>query len=159
MLAQSIGFAQLAGELPEAIPWPRRDPAGWEQLIRAACLEELEIDLEAIRQRQQNYLRRELDRIDDYFESYERELNQRLQRQQHGQAKIKGADRLAATKSEHQRRRLDQVQRHEIRVIPHLDALILLAEPAWKASVTTFQHNEGQRCDAMFVPRARRWVV
>jgi hypothetical protein len=60
---------------------------------------------------------------------------------------------------EHERRRLDQLHRHEIRVIPHLDALLLLAEPAWRAKLTVAHHDVPRPCDALWVPRARRWKL
>lgn len=66
---------------------------------------------------------------------------------------------LAAAKAEHARRRQDQVQRHEIRVIPHFDALLWLAEPAWQATVSFLEGNQPRRVEAVLVPRARRWVV
>ncbi len=156
-LASSLDFCQLAGEPAEPVPWPKSDSAGWQQLLRTALVEELESDLEAIRHRQENYLSRELARIDDYFESYQSELSGRLKRQKVGQIKIKSQERLAAAKVEHERRRLDQVQRHEIRVIPHLDALLLVAEPAWKAALAVTRRNETQTKEAVFVPRARQW--
>ncbi len=156
-LASSLDFCQLAVEPPEPVPWPKSDPAGWQQLLRAALVEELESDLEAIRHRQQNYLSRELDRIDDYFESYEKELTGRLKRPRAGQTRIKSEERLAAAKVEHERRRLDQVQRHEIRAIPHLDALLLVAEPAWQATIAVTRRKETQTIEAVFVPRARQW--
>ena len=73
-------------------------------------------------------------------------------------SKIKAQERLAAAKAAHQRRRHDQIQRHDIRVIPHLDALRLLAEPAWEASLSFIRKNESHREKARFVPRNRRWI-
>ena len=157
-LAANLHFCELAAEPPEPISWPTFKAEAWQQWLRGALAEEIEADLAAIRQRQDNYLRRELARIDDYFESYERELTTRFNRQSSGQTRIKTDERLAAAKTEHERRRVDQVQRHEIRIIPHLDALVLLAEPAWKTSLSLLHRNEVQRQDALFVPRARRWV-
>ena len=156
-LADSIHFAQLAGEPAEPIVWPHPQSEAWQQALRAALIQELDDELAGIRQRQENYLRRELERIDDYFAQYERELTDRLQRQHSSQTKIKSQERLTAAKGEHGRRRQDQVQRHEIRIIPHLDALLLLAEPAWKTAITTSHHNQPQTCDALFIPRSRRW--
>jgi len=101
--------------------------------------------------------RRELERIDDYFEAYERELHQRQSRSQNENTKMKSNDRLVAAAAEHQRRRQDQVQRHEIRLIPHLDALLLVAEPAWQTTVTFVQCHELRRTTAKFVTRAPRW--
>jgi len=116
-------------------------------------------ELNSIRQRQENYLRRELDRIDDYFTGYEQELSQRAARAHSENTKLKASDRLAAAKAEHTRRRTDQVQRHEIRVLPRLDALLLLAEPAWRTTVTLARHGQTPTHAAHFVPRCRRWFL
>lgn len=158
-LAAGLDFAQARERCPESLIWPVPDPARWQQLIRAALEEELAAELAAIRLRQQSYLRRDLERIDSYFESYERELKERQNRQRQDNAKVKTEERLAAAQTERERRRLDQVQRHEIRIRPHFDALVLLAEPAWQAAVAFLRNNEPQTRPATFVPRARRWVV
>jgi hypothetical protein len=158
-LAQQLAFCGVAPEPAQPIPWPAPDPAAWPPLLRDVLLRELENDLAAIRQRQETYLRRELDRIDDYFAGYERELRERLERQQRDEAKVKLEQRLAAAKTEHQHRRKDQVQRHEIRVLPHLDALLLLAEPAWQATVTSGPRDATFTQPAQYLPRARRWTL
>ena len=98
-----------------------------------------------------------VERIDDYFEAYERELHQRQSRSQNENTKMKTNERLAAAGAEHKRRRQDQVQRHEIRLIPHPDALLLVAEPAWQTTVTFLQRHEFRRTRAQFATRARRW--
>jgi hypothetical protein len=157
-LAAELHFMQLLAEPPEPVAWPRPDPARWQDLLRAALTEELAASLAAIRARQENYLRRELDRIDDYFEHYEQELSQRGARSGSSNVRIKTGERLAAARAEHARRRDDQVQRHEIRVIPHFDALLLLAEPAWRANVSFVEKNQPQERSALFVPRSRRWL-
>lgn len=41
-------------------------------------------------------------------------------------------DRLAVAKAEHARHRADQVARHEIAIVPYVDGLLLVAEPAWR---------------------------
>jgi hypothetical protein len=158
-LAADVQFMQLAPDLSEPIAWPAHDPAPWQEMLRVALELELASDLAAIRARQENYLRRELDRIDDYFDHYERELTQRAARTASDNARIRTNDRLAAAKAEHARRRHDQVQRHEIRVIPHFDALLWLAEPAWQAAVSFLEKNQPQTAPAVFVPRVRRWVI
>ncbi|MBK8478304.1 MAG: hypothetical protein IPL39_19005 [Opitutaceae bacterium] len=48
--------------------------------------------------------------------------------------------------------------RHEIVVHPHLDALLLVAEPAWRATVAVVRGQELQSVPALFVPRPRRWA-
>lgn len=88
-------------------------------------------ELADVRVRQENRLRRELERVDDYFENYERELAERAGRGG-GSAKIKLANRLAVAKAEHARHRADQVARHEIAIVPYVDGLLLVAEPAWR---------------------------
>ena len=156
-LAAGLDFAALTAEAPDPIPWPPTDPAHWKQLVNAALAEELEAELATIRARQENYLRRELERVDDYFENYAQELTARGARSGSETAKQKTTERLAAAQAEHARRRQDQVQRHEIRVIPHFDALLLLAEPAWQTTVAVTQKSETRSHPACFVPRVRRW--
>ena len=156
-LAQGIGFAQAAAEAVGGPAWPAPEPAGWQGFLRTALEADLAGELAGIRARQENYLCRELERIDDYFENYERELAARAGRSSNQSAKLKTADRLAAAKVEHARRRADQVARHEIRVQPHLDALLLVSEPAWRATLVPERAHLPQTVDARFVPRARRW--
>ena len=155
-LAQSIGFAQ-ADPAPQDVPWPTPDPQRWIAFLRAALEADLADDLAAIRTRQENYLRRELDRIDEYFQSYERELTARAARSAGQTARLKTAERLAAARAEHTRRRADQVARHEIRVQPQIDGLLLTAEPAWSAAIQAEAARQTQTLEARFVPRARRW--
>jgi hypothetical protein len=50
------------------------------------------------------------------------------------------------------------VRWHEIRLLPHFDALLLVAEPALRAIVLETRHNETRSVSALFVPRSRRWV-
>ena len=158
-LAGNLGLLSLATETPADLEWPQPDPPAWEPLLKSALERELAAELEPIRVRQENYLRRELERIDTYFEHYEQELRARHTRPLRGEAKIKLKDRLAAAEAEHARRRQDQVQRHEIRILPHLDALMIVAEPAWAATVSFVQQNEVKTQSALFVPRSRRWSV
>ena len=118
----------------------------------------METDLAQIRQRQENCLRRELDRVDDYFANYIKELTDRVVRSRSAETKTKLADRRRAAQAEHDRRRQDQVRRHEIRILPHVDALLLLAEPAWTATFLTSEHGEPRRQVALWLPRTRRWL-
>ena len=155
-LAQSLSLAE-ADPATQDIPWPTPDPERWMPSLRAALESDLAADLAAIRARQEGYLRRELDRIDEYFQSYERELTTRAARSTSQGAKLKTADRLAAAAAEHTRRRADQVARHEIRVQPQIDALLLAAEPAWSATIRAEAARQSQTLEARFVPRARRW--
>jgi hypothetical protein len=158
-LAREFNFAQASPEAPVGPTWPAPEPARWQSFLRAALEEDLALELAAVRARQENYLRRELDRIDDYFAGYEHELTARAARSTSQNTKVKTADRLAAAKAEHTRRRADQLARHEIRVHPHLDALLLVAEPAWRGVVQVERAHVAQRVEALFVPRARKWLV
>jgi hypothetical protein len=158
-LAESLEFAELADGLAPSIAWPSAEPARWHDFLHAALEVDLVADLVAIRERQANHLRRELDRVDDYFEHYEAELATRTARTRNDSTKLKAAERLAAAKAEHARRRADQVARHEIRVQPHLEALLLIAEPAWQADLRWEIRHQPHAAAARFIPRARRWMV
>jgi hypothetical protein len=157
-LAREIGFARAAPEPAPPPPWPTPDPGPWSDLLQRALRDDLTEELSGIRARQEQRLRRELDRIDAYFETYAAELTARATRS--STASGKTADRLAATKAEHARHRADQVTRHEISVHPHLDALLLVAEPAWRAPLHVERaHRAAETPAAHYIPRARRWVL
>jgi hypothetical protein len=158
-LAEEILFVQPDPSPPGDVPWPRPDPARWSDLLRSALERDLRQELDVVRSRQETSLRRELERIDDYFENYANELAARAKRSSGDQAKIRGAERLAAAKAEHQRRRFDQVNRHEIRVCPHIDGLLLVAEPAWGARLDVERDHQPHITKAVFVARARRWEI
>lgn len=155
-LAEKFAFAQIETAQRDEIEWTVVSTDSIQNILSAAIASELTQELSSIRARQENYLRRELDRIDNYFETYEAELTARSKRSG-SSTKLKVSERLAAAKAEHARRREDQVKRHEIRIIPHIDALLLLAEPAWQAQLTFQQHNASHRGDATFNPRTREW--
>jgi hypothetical protein len=157
-LAAAFNFSRAA-RAETAIEWPALDAARCRELLRHALAGEMADDLDAIRARQENHLRRELERVEDYFENYERELGERAGRTRNENTKLKAGERLAAARAEHQRRRADQVQRHEIRVLPHFDALLVVAESAWRASVTVTRHNGAESVAVVFVPRLRRWTA
>ncbi|MGH7944959.1 MAG: hypothetical protein ACREH8_24080 [Opitutaceae bacterium] len=155
-LAREIGFARADASPHASIAWPEPDPAGWSALLSRGLELELANDLRGIRARQENRLRREIERVDNYFDQYARELAERASRS--GSANMKIADRLAAARVEHDRHRADQVARHEIVVIPHIDSLLLVAEPAWRAALHVGRtHQAPTDVTARFVPRARRW--
>jgi hypothetical protein len=159
-LAQEISFARADSQGMPPASWPAPEPARWHALLRAALETELANELDSIRARQENYLRRELERIDEYFEKYEQELAVRAARSSSNKSgNARTTDRLAAAKADHTRRRADQVARHEIRVQPHLDALLLVGEPAWRGAVSLEQARVAQALEALFVPRARRWFL
>jgi hypothetical protein len=156
-LARDFSLAQ-SESVDQQIAWPAADPTSWHRFLLAALDADLEPDLKAITHRQESYLRRELDRIDDYFAHYENELGARGKRTASESVKMKTAERLAAACAEHARRRADQVARHEIRVHPHFDSLLLLGELAWRSRVKVEIDHQGQERDALFVPRLRRWL-
>ncbi len=156
----------LAGELAtldhaadSGIEWPSVDAAHLQQLIQRSIEFELAEELAPIRARQQRFLTRELSRIDGYFHEYESELASRGGRSRAAGAQEKLKDRLRATKTEHARRREDQIARHELHIVPHVDALLIIAEPAWRATVNAVRDHREQQVPALFVPRARRWVL
>ena len=138
------------------IPWPRAELAHWWPLLQRQIQSEMGPEVEAVSARQQQYLQRELERLEEYFIQYEKELTRRVARSGSGTS-TKAAERLAAARSEHSRRRLDQVARHEICLQPHVDALLLVAEPCWLASLEVEEQRETRTRLARFVPRARRW--
>lgn len=158
-LAAALDFAQLEPEPAPSPTWPACDPSRCRELLSNALREELEPELLSIRVRQETYLRRELDRVDDYFEGYAAELKQRAARSRNSTTKLKVNERMAAAQAEHARRRQDQIQRHEIHVLPRFDALLLVAEPAWQATVSVAHHGQSRAQTARFIPRTRRWVV
>jgi hypothetical protein len=143
----------------EAQPdWPAPDPAEWLPKLTRLLEAELALELAGIRGRQERYLRRELERIDDYYAAYEQELRGRRPKASGGSAQARLTERLAAAAADHQRRRDDQLQRYEIRVIPHWDAWLLVAEPAWLARVSVVEGHERREVQAVYVPRLRRWM-
>ena len=156
-LAEAFVFSRAA-RAGTLIQWPALDAARCRELLDSALAGEMADDLNTIRTRQENHLRRELARVEDYFENYERELSERAGRTRNESTKLKAGERLAAARAEHQRRRADQVQRHEIRVLPHFDALLLVAEHAWRGTIAVTRHNETQSVSAQFIPRLRRWA-
>ncbi|HEX4122326.1 MAG TPA: hypothetical protein VH619_17050 [Verrucomicrobiae bacterium] len=158
-LSRNISFHQITGDLAAEIAWPPPDPARLRELLSQTLERELAGELDRIRSRQENSLRRELARIDDYFESYERELTVRATRSSSENSRLKTADRLAAAKAEHARRRADQLARHEIRVHPHLDALLLVAEKGWRAQLRLERSRHPGEVEALFVPRLRQWKL
>ncbi len=156
-LASALDFTDLSDEIPPGLQWPACEARQIREWLSGTLTRALSGELNSIRRRQEDYLRRELDRIDDYFAGYAQELAQRADRSHNQNTKVKAEERLAAAKAEHARRRADQVHRHEIRVIPRIDAVLLLAEPAWEATVSSSHHGETRTQTARFVPRNRRW--
>lgn len=158
-LARDFALLQSSSAAGHQIKWPPLQLDQWRILLHRALERELQSELKAIRIRQETSLRRELERIDDYFDTYERELAARSKKSAAENSRIKLAERLAAARAEHERRRTDQLARHEICVVPHLDALLLCGEGAWRASVLAGHARENQTSQALFVPRLRRWKI
>ena len=156
-LAREIGFQHAGAAMPGNLVWPEPDPAAWHALLQSAVEQELAEDLARVRTRQEQHLKRELERIDDYFKNYAQELSARAGRSANASSKLKSGDRLAAAQAEHARRRADQVARHEIRVHPHLESLLLVAENAWGAELQIDQGRSSQTLKARLVPRSRTW--
>jgi len=154
-LARELDYAQVVGD--EGIPWPKPDLPAWQAHLAKALEGDLAGSLSAVRSRQENSLKRELERLDEYFEHYEQELDARAKRTGKEEVKQKTAERLAAARAEHERRRADQLLRHQIHIVPHFDALLLVAEPAWRASLLVEQDHKSHSLEAAFVPRARQW--
>lgn len=152
-------FVFVHPEPESAAVWPEADLARWGELLPGALELDLASELSTIRARQENSLRRELDRIDDYFENYARELASRARHTSSENAKLKNDDRLAVARAEHARRRADQLARHEIRIVPHFDALLLVAEPAWRCRLEVERAHCPQTIETVFVPRLRRWMT
>jgi hypothetical protein len=140
------------------LDWPELEPAALSGWIGPAIEIELTAELNRIKERQRLYLRRELTRIDDYFENYSRELRDRMSHQRKDEARQRYADRLEATRVEHNRRRTDQIERHMITVVPHVDALLTVAEPAFRSNVTWRLGRQECTATSLFVPRTRRWI-
>ncbi len=157
-VAQDWDLAKLEAASTEEVPWPSREPTRWREWLQRALEVDLALELVSIRNRQEQYLRRELDRVDQYFEHYQQELGQRNPRSATEAARTKSADRLAAARAEHARRRADQVARHEIHVHGHIDSLVLIAESAWRASVKFDSSRQQWTGSALFIPRSRRWA-
>jgi hypothetical protein len=158
-LAQGFNFARLESQPQGEIAWPAIEPVRWHAILRDAFAQDLDPDLVVIGARQMQYLRRELERVDDYFEHYEHELSSRAARTNNENTKLKAVERLAAAKAEHARRRADQVSHHEIRALAHLEALLLIAETGWQTRISVEINHCSRLLSACFVPRARRWVL
>jgi hypothetical protein len=155
--ALEFALEQMSVVEPVEVDWPALDPGLLSDWVDRAIGSELAPELSKIKERQQLFLRRELNRIDEYFENYARELRERIGRQHKEDAIKRYADRLEATRLEHNRRRTDQIERHTIHVVPHLDALLTVAEPAFATRVTWRAGREEGTVPAIFVPRTRRW--
>jgi hypothetical protein len=141
----------------DAPEWPGVPETTMADWVGHALDQELAPELSAIKSRQERSLRRELSRIAQYFSHYEEELRQRLARQRSPEALQRSQQRIEATRQEHERRRADQIQRHAVRVIPQLDGLLTVAEPAFETTVHMRRGRDEITSEALYVPRTRRW--
>ena len=159
-LAESFTHAAAQGGAEVArTDWPEVAPAEWARLLARVIEQESESELAGLRERQQTRLRRELERVDAYFAGYAAELRARVARTRSAEGAAKLESRLAAAQAEHARHRADQVARHEVVLRPHIDALLLVAEPAWASTVRLESGREARELRARYVPRSRRWVT
>lgn len=158
-LAATLDLTGVERTSSAELQWPTPELTRWHEWLCAALETDLAADLAVIRERQAKHLRRELERVDDYFEHYEQELATRAARTGREATKLKTADRLAAARAEHERRRADQVARHEIRTLAHLEGLLHTAEPAWRATLAVELAHQPRTLQALFVSRTRSWKV
>jgi hypothetical protein len=134
-------------------PWPAIDETSLAEKLKTNLLRDLEGPLATTRARQERHLARELARITEYFSGYRKELQTRLKRQRTDESRQRFQDRIEASNTEETRRRDDQIHRHESRLIPHVDALMLTAERAWQTSLAL----PDREVRASYLPRARHW--
>lgn len=160
-LARDLPFLQIETQeqidADAEIRWPAFKPHDWTAALERALRRDLQADLDRITKRQELFLRRELDRIDEFFAHYEKELIGRADRGLKKAASERAAERVQAARAEHARRRNDQLSRHEIHIRPHIDGLLLVAEPAWSAGISLEIDHKAARVMSTFVPRTRRW--
>ena len=97
-LARQMPLLEVESQTQEAVDWPRWDAAKLLEALRQQLEAELEGQLNEVRARQEHYLQREIQRIDDYFAQYAKELVRRGSRSP-ATAGVKSAERLAAMKS------------------------------------------------------------
>jgi hypothetical protein len=154
-LARQIPLLEIDDSPTDIVTWPRVDPQHWWSLLSEALQLEIAPDIQIVRKRQEQYLDREIRRIDEYFAQYEKDLTKRVSRS--SAARLKSGERLEAARLEHARRRGDQLARHEILVRPHLDALLLTAERAWQVPLDVTDQRTRRAAMPIFVPRSRRW--
>ncbi len=64
-LAAALSFAEVTTQPAADLQWPDPDATSWRRLLQAALERELAAELAGIKARQESYLRRELERIDE----------------------------------------------------------------------------------------------
>jgi hypothetical protein len=158
---------QLAEQLVILEPWSDPVSIDWPEFKPAECRKELLVALEreawpavnSIKDRQSKYLQRELATVDRYYSDYEESLAGRLNRTRSDTGRSKMQERLEAARREHQIRRIDQIKRHEIHVNAHVDALLIVGEPAHRTEVRYLNQRQERQQNALWIPRTRCWVV
>ena len=158
-LEENLAFLPTlsASGLAESPSWPSINPNSCQEWMRPAILRELNAPLAKIKTRQEGYLERETKRIRTYFRNYRSELKTRLRRQRKAESIKRFEDRIDAARAEEERRCQDQLQRYEIRLITHLDALLITAERAWRSDLSWRDGRRTHQESATFLARARRW--
>ena len=142
-----------------AVAWPALDFRTALNDLRPILQAELGEDLSRIRQRQEQYLARELGRIEDYFAAYEAELEKRQARARSESSVGQIAQRKAAANDERAHRREDQIQRHTVHVLSHWDAFLHLLEPAWEVTASVVENHQRRAVRGRYVPRLRQWMA
>ena len=118
---------------------------------------ELSPDLAEVKARHERYLRRGLARVDDRFEHYVHGLRARKERDHREKSIGRYQPRIGVTHAQHRRCRGDQIERHVMRGIPHLDVLLVIGEAAFRTVVESRAAGKAKSAGALFPPRARRW--
>jgi hypothetical protein len=144
---------------PVSIDWPEFKPDKCRKGLLVALEREARPTVKSIKDRQAKYLQRELATVDRYYRDYEENLAGRLNRTRSDAGRSKMRERLEAARKEHQIRRIDQIKRHEIRVNAHVDGLLVVAEPAHRTRVRSFNQRQEHQQNAVWIPRTRCWVV
>lgn len=158
---------QLAEQLAILEPWSDPAPFDWPEFRQEECRKvllaalgrEAGATVKSVKDRQSKYLQRELATVDRYYADYAGALAGRLIRTRSEAGRSKMQERLEAAKLEHQIRRIDQIKRHEIHVHAHVDALLMVAEPAHKTQVHYVQERQERQQIALWIPRMRSWSL
>ena len=155
-LEQSLDHLTPAQNGPAT--WSDVDANQLGEWVNKSLSADLAHELAEVKAQQQRYLTRELIRIETYFSQYEAELTERMARQRKTESKQRFEQRLKAAQADHERKRSEQIARHTIRVIPHIDGCLMVAEPAFRSHVHWISGRETHSVPAVFVPRIRRWI-
>ena len=137
--------------------WPATEPARWREFLRAALEADLAADLAAIRDRQSHIC------VANWIawtitSSTMSRNSPPARRAPATRARIKTADGSPPPRpTRSSPGRSGGAPRNPCPA--HLEALLLIAEPAWRAGLTVVRsHHPHKPLSALFVPRARRWI-